>query len=60
MHICVVRGGLVGSRLQFEAMNRAIEANNIKPVVDEKVFKLEEAKEAYQVRQYLFRVGGPY
>ncbi|KAF2838679.1 NAD(P)-binding protein [Patellaria atrata CBS 101060] len=46
--LCTVRGLLVGSRLQFEDMNRAIEANNIKPVVDEKVFKLEEAKEAYQ------------
>lgn len=49
MHICTTRGVLVGSRLQFEEMNRAIEANNIKPVVDEKVFKLEETKEAYQV-----------
>jgi NADPH:quinone reductase-like Zn-dependent oxidoreductase len=48
-HICIVRGVLVGSREQMEAMNRAIEANNIKPVVDEKVFKLEEAKDAYQV-----------
>jgi len=45
---CIVRGILVGSRLQFEEMNRAIEANNIQPVVDEKVFKLAEAKEAYQ------------
>jgi len=48
-NICTVRGVLVGSRLQFEEMNRAVEANNIKPVVDEKVFKLEEAREAYQV-----------
>jgi NADPH:quinone reductase-like Zn-dependent oxidoreductase len=48
-HICTVRGILVGSRLQFEEMNRAIEANDIKPLVDEKVFKLEEVKEAYQV-----------
>ena len=48
MHHCIVRGILVGSRQQFEAMNRAIEANNIKPVVDEKVFKLEETREAYQ------------
>jgi len=45
---CTVRGILVGSRLAFEEMNRAIEANKIKPVVDEKVFKLAEAKEAYQ------------
>ncbi|KAI9723964.1 MAG: hypothetical protein M1812_000682 [Candelaria pacifica] len=47
-NICTVRGGLVGSRQEFEAMNRAIEANNLKPLVDEKVFGFEEAKEAYQ------------
>jgi len=45
---CIVRGVMVGSRLQHEEMNRAIEANKIKPVVDEKVFTLETAKEAYQ------------
>ena len=45
---CIVRGILVGSRQSFEEMNKAIDANGIKPVVDEKVFKLEEAKEAYQ------------
>lgn len=44
-HICNVRGILVGSRDQFEDMNRAIEANKIQPVVDEKVFTLEQAKE---------------
>lgn len=47
-NLCTVRGILVGSRLQFEEMNKAIEANNIKPVVDEKVFRFDEAKEAYQ------------
>lgn len=47
-NICTVRGLLVGSRLQFEDMNRAIEANDIHPVVDEKVFTLDEVKEAYQ------------
>ncbi|MCJ1472323.1 hypothetical protein MMC13_000970 [Lambiella insularis] len=47
-HSCVVRSGLVGSRLQFEEMNRAIDATGIKPVVDEKVFELEDLKEAYQ------------
>ncbi|EKD21698.1 uncharacterized protein L3040_004922 [Drepanopeziza brunnea f. sp. 'multigermtubi'] len=45
---CIARGLLVGSRVQFEEMNRAIEANRIRPVVDEKVFGLAEAKEAYQ------------
>merc|ERR1711933_644958 len=36
-------GGMKG-----EEMNKAIEANNIHPVIDDKVFKLEEAKDAYQ------------
>jgi len=46
--ICTVRGVYVGSRQQFEEMNRAIEANNIKPVIDSKVFTLDEVKEAYK------------
>lgn len=45
MNICTVRGILVGSRLQFEQMNACIEANKIKPVVDKKIFTLEETKE---------------
>ena len=47
-HGCVVRGVLVGSRIQFEEMNAAIECANIKPVVDEKVFPFERLQEAYQ------------
>ncbi|ORY16790.1 alcohol dehydrogenase [Clohesyomyces aquaticus] len=47
-NLCTVRGLLVGSRLQFEDMNRAIEANDIHPIVDEKVFELKDLKEAYQ------------
>ncbi|KAH7063466.1 hypothetical protein B0J12DRAFT_694373 [Macrophomina phaseolina] len=47
-NLCTVRALLVGSRQQFEDMNRAIEANDIHPVVDEKVFTLEQTKEAYQ------------
>jgi len=46
--VCTVRGLLVGSRDLFEDMNACIEANNIKPVVDKSVFKLENLKEAYQ------------
>ena len=46
--IGIARGVLVGSRLQFEQMNEAIDASAIKPVVDEKVFALEELKDAYQ------------
>jgi len=45
---CVVRGIVVNSRVQFEDMNQAIDATGIKPVVDEKVFGLEELREAYQ------------
>lgn len=48
LNLCTVRGVLVGSRVLFEDMNRAIEANGIKPVVDEKVFGFEEVREAYQ------------
>ena len=47
-HFCVVTGVMVGSRVQFEEMNRAIDVTGIKPVVDKKVFRLEELKEAYQ------------
>lgn len=45
---CLVRGIAVGSRAQFEEMNRAIAANGIKPVVDDRVFELEEVIQAYQ------------
>ncbi|KZM19402.1 oxidoreductase [Ascochyta rabiei] len=47
-NICTVRGILVGSRLQMQDMVAAIEANDIHPVVDEKVFELKDLKEAYQ------------
>ncbi|CZS75379.1 unnamed protein product [Fusarium graminearum] len=46
--MAIVRGIVVGSRDQFEAMIRVIEASNIKPVLDQRVFKLEDLKEAYQ------------
>lgn len=41
-----IRGIYVGSRQMFEDMNRAIEANRIKPVVD-RVFPFEEVLDAY-------------
>jgi len=47
-NMCTVRGILVGSRLQMEDMCAAIEANDLHPVVDEKVFKLQELREAYE------------
>lgn len=47
-HVCTVRGILVGSKQQFEEMNRAIDAAGIHPVVDQKTFKFENAVDAYQ------------
>jgi len=47
-NICIVRGIFVGSKMQMEDMCAAIEANNIQPIVDEKVFELKDLKEAYQ------------
>ncbi len=44
-NVCIVRGILVGNRVQFEDMNRAIDGMKIKPYVDEKVFTLEELRE---------------
>jgi NADPH:quinone reductase-like Zn-dependent oxidoreductase len=47
-NICTVRGIYVGSKSLMNDMIRAIEANNIHPVVDAKVFTLDQAKEAYE------------
>ncbi|KAK5686887.1 hypothetical protein LTR17_026760 [Elasticomyces elasticus] len=44
----IVRGVNIGSKEQFVAMNGFIDQHGIKPVVDGKVFRFEEAKEAYQ------------
>ena len=50
INLFTARGIWVGSRLQMEEMCRAIEANleRLRPVVDPKVFKLEQLKEAYE------------
>ena len=45
---CIIRGILIGSKAQLNAMNRAIDASNIHPIVDEKVFKFEDAPDAYE------------
>lgn len=47
-HVCTTRGVLAGSREQFEAMNECVDANGIRPVVDDKVFNLGDARKAYQ------------
>lgn len=42
-----IRANFVGSVEQFREMNECIETNEIKPVVDGKVFNFENAKEGY-------------
>jgi NADPH:quinone reductase-like Zn-dependent oxidoreductase len=49
-HRATVRGIPVGSRESFEAMNRAIEANNMRPVID-KVFPWTDAVAAIRYMQ---------
>ena len=46
--VCTVRGVLLGTRRQMSEMCEAVEKWGIKPVVDEKIFKFEEAKEAFR------------
>lgn len=53
-HICTVRGTYVGSKALMNNMVRAIEANDIHPVLDEKVFTLDQTREAYE-----YMVSGP-
>ena len=45
---CIIRGVSTGSKVQLQAMNRAIEASNIHPIVDPKAFGFDEVKNAYQ------------
>ncbi|KAL3474639.1 hypothetical protein BJX99DRAFT_248132 [Aspergillus californicus] len=47
-NICTVRGVYVGSKALMQDMVKAIEASDIRPVVDEKVFGLGEVREAYE------------
>lgn len=46
--VCTLRGIHVGSRIHMEDMMAAMEANKIQPVVDQRVFALEELKEGLQ------------
>jgi NADPH:quinone reductase-like Zn-dependent oxidoreductase len=45
-----MHGIFVGNRAMFERMNRAIEVNGLRPVVD-RVLEFEEAAEAYRYQQ---------
>lgn len=50
MNSLKLHGIYVGSRQMFEAMNRAIEANGMRPVVD-RVFPFDQAVEALQMME---------
>lgn len=46
-HMVSTRRILVGSREQFEAMNKFISIHQIQPVVDKQIFDFEHAREAF-------------
>ncbi|CAG8952010.1 hypothetical protein HYFRA_00000746 [Hymenoscyphus fraxineus] len=46
--VCSVRGALLGTREQFGEMCKFIEEKGVRPVVDERVFGLEETREAFE------------
>jgi D-arabinose 1-dehydrogenase-like Zn-dependent alcohol dehydrogenase len=38
----------VGNHQDFMALMRAVDASNMKPVIDKRIFKMHEVREAYQ------------
>jgi len=46
-HVCILRGVLLGSKKQFRDMVRFIEEFDVQLAVDDIVFSLDQAKEAY-------------
>lgn len=47
VNACVARGVVLGTREQFEEMNRFIEKRGVRPVVYERVWGFGEVREAY-------------
>ena len=47
----IVRGLMLGTRVQYREMNQFIEENDIKPILDDQVFDYRQAKEAYHYLQ---------
>jgi NADPH:quinone reductase-like Zn-dependent oxidoreductase len=45
---CVVRGILAGTRNQFKEVVRFVDEKGVKPAIDDVVFELAEAKDAYR------------
>ena len=52
--VAIMRSVFIGSKEQFVAMNKFIDENDIKPVVDKNIFGFEQAREAYE---YLLEQG---
>lgn len=48
---CLVRGTLVGSKRQFRDMLAFMEEKGVRPVVDDKVWDFEQARQAYEYLQ---------
>lgn len=48
VNICTFRGIHIGSKDQMEEMMAAIEANGIQPVLDKRVFKLDELRDGLE------------
>ncbi|KAK7744451.1 hypothetical protein SLS53_003335 [Cytospora paraplurivora] len=46
--LCVIRGIVLGSRSMFRDYVRFLEERNVKPAVDDVVFDLEDAKQAFE------------
>ncbi|KAJ5723496.1 alcohol dehydrogenase [Penicillium malachiteum] len=49
MRVCTARTFFLGMRDQFREMNRFIDAHDIEPVIDDRVFEFEEVKAAYEL-----------
>lgn len=48
IHTCVVRGIISGSKAQYKELVRFIDEKKIKPELDDQVFELAQAKDAYR------------
>lgn len=48
LNTCTFRGIHIGSRDQMDEMMAAIDANKLQPVLDKRVFKLEELREGLE------------
>jgi len=47
-HVCIVRGFIAGTRRQFQDLIRFIDERKIQPAVDDVVFDLADARDAYR------------